>query len=128
MHDLIIKKHFSKYLNKEMTIRLLVPEKYQDEKRHYSVLYMHDGQNLFEDHTATYGYSWQVKDTMDVLVKKRQIKDMIIVGIDSDEDRLNLYSPFKNNPKYTEKLKDTIGGKGDLYIDYLVLELKPWID
>ncbi|MBN2268546.1 MAG: alpha/beta hydrolase-fold protein [Acholeplasmataceae bacterium] len=128
MHELIIIKKYSNLLDKEMTIRILVPKNVQQLKKTFPVLYMHDGQNLFEDQTATYGFSWQIQTTMDNMVSKRTIKDMIIVGIDSDEDRLNMYSPWKNNPKYTSKLNQTYGGKGDLYIDWLVSELKPWID
>ena len=53
---------------------------------------------------------------------------MIIVGIDSDQERLDLYSPWNNDPKHKDKLTKTCGGKGDLYVDWLVWELKPWID
>lgn len=128
MHELKIMKLMSHQLQKEMTLRILLPESYGHSNKSYPVLYMHDGQNLFEDETATYGYSWQIKKTMDHMVSKREVKDFIIVGIDSDKDRLDVYSPWKNDPKYHQKLGQSFGGKGDLYIDWLVLDLKPWID
>jgi predicted alpha/beta superfamily hydrolase len=128
MRELIITNKHSNLLDKEMIIRILLPNQYQELKKSFPVLYMHDGQNLFDDQTATYGYSWQIKKTMDSMVSKREIKDMIIVGIDSDDTRLDLYSPWKNDPKHNEKLNKTYGGLGVLYVDFLVLELKPWID
>ena len=128
MRELVTIKLDAKNLNKEMTVRILLPEAYHNPNKFFPVLYMHDGQNLFEDDKATYGYSWQIKTTLDHMVSKRIIKDMIIVGIDSDQERLDLYSPWNNDPKHKDKLTKTCGGKGDLYVDWLVLELKPWID
>lgn len=117
-----------KAFNHNRTIRVYTPKGYQDETKRYPVLYMHDGQNVFEDQDAIQGVSLGLKDFLDA--NKMEI---IVVGIDTNtegKERYNEYCPwvdgeFSKNligkPSYT-------GGKGDAYVDFIVNELKPYID
>lgn len=100
-------------------IWIYLPEDYDASKKKYPVIYMHDGQNLFDQLTSFSG-EWQVDETMDEFFLEGK-KQAIIVGIDNGgSERLNEYSPWKNT-KYG-------GGKGDLYADFLAQTLKPYID
>ncbi len=106
-------------LNTERRIWIYLPEDYSTSKKKYPVVYMHDGQNLFDELTG-YAGEWKIDETLDSLFQTTK-KSFIVVGIDhGNEERLNDYGPW-NNPKYG-------GGKGDLYADFLALTLKPYID
>ncbi|MCF8260030.1 MAG: hypothetical protein K9J12_04595 [Melioribacteraceae bacterium] len=79
----------------------------------YPVLYMHDGQNIVDPATSTLGVDWAVDESADSLIRNNSIEPFIIVGINSTSDRTEEYSP---------------GYFGSLYMDFLVNELKPFID
>jgi predicted alpha/beta superfamily hydrolase len=103
-------------LNTERTVRVYLPPSYEIGQRYYSVLYMHDGQNLFEDADA-FGRPWYVGKMID---KMPIYKQAIVVGIDNgSESRLDEYAPFKNKGQ---------GGKGKAYMQFIVETLKPFID
>jgi predicted alpha/beta superfamily hydrolase len=105
-------------LDRDRMIRVLVPKDYWMSDRSYPVLYMQDGQNLFQAETAFGGRDWQLIATMFKQPLRRQA---IIVGIDNGEaDRLNEYAPYKKGK--------TGGGEGDLYCKFIVETLKPFID
>ena len=84
-----------------------LPEKF------YPVLYMQDGQNLFDPVTSAFGKDWQIDETADSLIKSNIIQEIIIVGI---------YNSIKRGKEYnhTELGKD--------YLKFLIEELKPFID
>ena len=104
-------------LDRERTIRVLLPRDYANTNRSYPVLYMQDGQNLFAPETAFGGRDWQIPAT---LVKQPLRRQAIIVGIDNgEENRLNEYSPYPT--------KDG-GGEADLYCQFITDTLKPFID
>mgnify|MGYP003514044069 FL=1 len=79
--------------NHERTIRVYTPSTYEAEQtKRYSVLYMHDGQNVFEDQDAIQGVSLGLKDYLD---KSRL--ELIVVGIDTNtlgDERKNEYCPW----------------------------------
>jgi predicted alpha/beta superfamily hydrolase len=105
-------------LNRNRTIRVLLPKDYATSNRSYPVLYMQDGQNLFQAETAFGGRDWQLIATMFKLPLRRQA---IIVGIDNGEEhRLNEYAPYKK--------AEMGGGEADLYCKFIVETLKPFID
>jgi predicted alpha/beta superfamily hydrolase len=105
-------------LDRKRRIWIYLPKGYATSKSTYPVLYMHDGQNLFNEQTAPFG-EWGVDEAMDSL-QKQTGKQMIVVGIDNGGDkRLSEYNPYD-----FEKNK----GEGDKYIDFLVQTLKPYID
>ncbi len=104
-------------LDRERTVRVLLPRDYANTNRPYPVLYMQDGQNLFEPETAFGGRDWQIPAT---LFKQPLRRQAIIVGIDNgEENRLNEYAPYPT--------KDG-GGEADLYCQFIRDTLKPFID
>ena len=106
-------------LNKTRKIWLYLPPDYATSNKTYPVLYMQDGQNLFDNATAFSG-EWQVDETLNTLFQQGNY-GAIVVGIDNGGgDRLNEYSPW-NNPSYG-------GGQGDLYSQFVAETLKPYID
>lgn len=121
---------YSSELNKNKTIRVFVPRLPNHRDERFPVLYMHDGQNLFEDRTASFGVSWRIRESMRAFHQNKGTP-WIVVGIDSEpEDRWNEYSPFPCDEfALSVKMKKTPeGGKAKDYIDFIVQTLKPWID
>jgi predicted alpha/beta superfamily hydrolase len=103
--------------NKNRVITVYLPPSYASGNRFYSVVYMQDGQNLFNDEEAFGGTSWRVGDTID---RMPIYKQAIVVGIHNGEvDRIDEYTPFKRNKQ---------GGKGADYLRFIVETLKPFID
>jgi enterochelin esterase-like enzyme len=91
-----------------------LPPSYEKEKqKRYPVLYAHDGQNLFDPSTSSFGVDWQMDETADSLIKQGKIKEIIIVGIYNSSQRMKEY--------YT-------GDTGKTYMKFIVNELKPFID
>jgi predicted alpha/beta superfamily hydrolase len=116
-------------------IDVWVPKGYNPHgEKQYSVLYMHDGQNLFIPKLATYGMTWKVDSTMSALLKKKLINDCIVVGIWKTEKRYPEYMPDKPFRSLSAKTKTVwiqeFGGEpiSDDYLKFIVNELKPHID
>lgn len=106
-------------LKRSRKIWIYLPKSYATSKISYPVLYMQDGQNLFNEQTASYG-EWGVDECLDTLQQQLK-KECIVVGIDHGSDkRLTEYNPFKNE-KYGKE-------EGIEYVDFLVNTLKPFID
>ena len=100
-------------------IWLYLPLNYESSAERYPVIYMHDGQNLFDDATSFVG-EWDVDGTLNTLYEETG-KSFIVVGIENGgEKRIEEYTPYENE-KYG-------GGKGDIYVDFLANKLKPYID
>lgn len=96
-------------------IWLYLPKNYAHSTKKYPVLYMHDAQNLF-DASTSYAGEWRVDETLDSLKA-----EVIVVGIaHGNEKRIDELTPFKNE-QYGS-------GKGTLYLDFIVSQLKPYID
>lgn len=105
--------------NRTRRIWLYLPPDYQNSSKRYPVLYMHDGQNLFDARTSFSG-EWQVDETLNSLHSNGDY-GAIVVGIDNGGgSRLNEYSPW-NNPQHG-------GGEGAAYVDFIAQTLKPHID
>lgn len=105
-------------LNRHRRIWICLPEDYATSRKSYPVLYMHDGQNLFDNVTSFSG-EWGIDEALDSL--SPHYGACIVVGIDNDpQKRLNEYSPY-DMEKYGK-------GEGDQYVDFLVKTLKPFID
>ena len=105
-------------LNRTRRIWIYLPPGYSTSKKHFPVLYMHDGQNVFDDLTSFAG-EWQVDETLDSISAHK--KEMIVVAIDhGGAKRINEYCPY-DMEKYGK-------GEGDKYVDFLVKTLKPFID
>ena len=105
-------------LNRARRIWIYLPENYATTKKRFPVLYMHDGQNLFDEATSGFG-EWGVDECLDSLFRQGK-KECIVIGIDNGFKRMNEYNPYEFKP-YGD-------GEGDKYIDFLVKTLKPYID
>jgi predicted alpha/beta superfamily hydrolase len=104
-------------LKRHRKIRIYLPESYHTSGKKYPVLYMHDGQNLFDDSTSFSG-EWGIDEAMDSLGV--MFGEMIIVGIDhGGSRRINEYAPY-DMERFGE-------GEGDAYADFLVKTLRPYI-
>ncbi len=108
----------------ERTLRILLPSDYENSKEFYRVMYLHDGQNLFEDETSYSGHAWHIEESLGRL----GCDDMIVVGIDNSDLRLFEYSPWPCIPEVKRQFGIEIGGLGDVYARWVVEQLKPYID
>lgn len=123
---LITKNILSKVLNREKLVRIFIPENTEGP---YEVLYMYDGQNLFNTKTSAYGDIWDMDTQVPRLIKAGIIKPIMVVGIDSSEQRLDEYSPFNNNGIYKFMPKDNrVSFYGHLVNKFIVDELIPYIN
>ena len=108
-------------LNRNRRIWVYVPPDYQTTTKKYPVLYMHDGQNLFDKMTTAFGVEWEVDESLNKLHAEGDY-GCIVVGIDNGGgQRLDEYSPWFNS-QYNE------GGEGAMYVEFIVNTLKPHID
>jgi len=107
-------------LNRYRRVWICMPHDYATKTtKKYPVIYMHDGQNVFDAKTS-YAGEWGVDECLDTLEMKTG-KGFIVVAVDNGSDkRIAEYTPWKNL-KYG-------GGEGGLYIDFMVKTLKPYID
>ena len=95
------------------------------------VLYMHDGQMLFDATTTWNGREWQVDEVTDSLIQAGLIRPCIVVGIYNTDDRLTEYFPAKTWQHVAEadrKDADLKKLTADAYLQFIVEELKPFID
>ena len=106
-------------LDRHRRIWVYLPPGYEESDDHYPVIYMQDGQNLFDLYTS-YAGEWEVDETLnDLYDQGYQVP--IVVGIDNGgNERLNEYTPWVNS-QYG-------GGQGDQYMAFIVETLKPYID
>lgn len=106
-------------LNRNRRIWIYLPPDYATSTKKYPVLYLHDGQNLFDAATSFSG-EWKVDESLNQLHAAGDY-GCIVVGIDNGgANRTNEYCPWVN-PQYG-------GGQGDLYIKFIAETLKPHID
>lgn len=97
---------------------IYLPPDYATSKKRYPVLYMHDGQNVFDDSTS-YAGEWGVDETLDSLHAAGD-RGVIVVAVDhAGQQRVNEYSPWPT--RFGQ-------GNGDAYAKFLVETLKPWVD
>ena len=114
-------KFASPQLGNSRALRIYLPPSYYENKaKRYPVLYMHDGQNLFDAKTAAFGAEWGIDETMNRLIAAGTIDEAIVVGIDNSPERLQEYTPCCD-PKYG-------GGRLDTYERFLIETVKPHID
>ena len=110
------------FLPDTRTVHIYLPDDYRPSKQ-YDVLYMFDGHNLFYDSDATYGKSWGMKAYLDT-----HPQDLLVVGLECShqgDERLNEYCPYTIQSPWSS---GKITGKGKMTMDYLVHQLKPYID
>ena len=116
-------------LNNNRVIRVYLPPDYEKETdKRYPVLYMHDGQGLFSPNPYSQ-QSWDIHKTADQLIRKNKIQKILIVGIDSNSSRANEFTHTIGNGRISalNGAPDIIC-KGELYEDFLINEVKPYIE
>ena len=107
---------------KNRPLHIYLPDGYEASRERYPVMYFFDGHNLFLNEDATYGKSWGLKEFLE-----GWSKPMIIVGIEcghEGEERLREYLPYPAEGEHFGK----IDGIGDATVQWMVEELKPYID
>jgi predicted alpha/beta superfamily hydrolase len=112
----------SAFLPARRDVMVALPPDYESSTRRYPVLYLQDGQNLFDGEVSfVKGHIWDVHTTVDRLVGEGAIEPLIVVGVyNTGRDRMEEYTPMRD-PKLG-------GGHANLYGRLLVEELKPWMD
>jgi predicted alpha/beta superfamily hydrolase len=112
----------SQYLEHTRDVIVNLPPGYEASDRRYPVIYMHDGQNLFNPSTAFGGVEWGVHRTARRAIERGEIEPMIIVGVyNTGQYRIDEYTP-------TVDSKQKRGGKADLYGRFIVEDLKNFVD
>ena len=108
-------------------VQVWLPPAYEaDGERRYPVLYLHDGQNVFDAVAA--GAEWQVDETAQRLVGQGEVRPFIVVAVASTPARLHDYTPWPGAMTRAAGAPQRVGGGAAAYGRYLVQELKPWID
>jgi predicted alpha/beta superfamily hydrolase len=112
----------SRYLSAKRDIIVYVPPDYdEDPERRYPVLYMQDGQNLFDPQTSfVQGRTWEMREHADEAIEAGEVEPLVIVGIYNTGDRrIAEYTP--------EPDRKMGGGEADSYGKMLTREIMPWI-
>ena len=112
----------SRTLRNQRDLIVYLPPGYDEQPwRSFPILYMHDGQNLFDRATAFGGVDWNVQGAADHLIHSGAVQPLIIVGIyNTGKSRIAEYTPVKA-PKLG-------GGRADRYAKFLVQEVMPFIN
>ena len=112
----------SKFLSTRRDLIVYVPPGYAESRLRYPVLYLQDGQNLFDPATAFYGQDWHADTTADQLIDRGIVEPLILVGVyNTGVRRISEYTP-------TRSAQLRKGGKADRYAEMLAREIKPFID
>jgi predicted alpha/beta superfamily hydrolase len=124
LHGTVVKHDFhSEALGEDRRVWVYLPPMYEREPdRRFPVLYMQDGQNVFDGATAfVAGKEWEADEAAERLIEEGRIEPLIIVAVDNGgAERTNEYTPTAD--RHGE------GGNVERYARMLVDELKPWID
>lgn len=112
---------YSQELQNSRNLYIYLPPSYgENPAKHYPVLYMHDGKNLFDPAQAFGGVAWEVDATIDQLIASGDMREVIVVGIDNNSARIAEYTPVPD-PDYG-------GGQGESYLDFIEYELMPYVE
>jgi len=118
------------------TIDVWLPDGYTPEKK-YAVLYMHDGQMLFDPSNTWNHASWNIDSILGALISSQQIQSCIVVGIwNIPERRRREYFPVDATQYIDPEIVDSVSqvewqgqaGEANQYLSFIVRELKPFID
>ncbi|MGC2058539.1 MAG: alpha/beta hydrolase-fold protein [Candidatus Sulfotelmatobacter sp.] len=124
--DLRLHEFRSQIFKNTRFLRVWLPPGYDDAEngdRFYPVLYLNDGQNLFESSTAFGGVEWGVDETADRLICEGTIRPLIIVGIDNTgKDRIREYMPHRSMHPMMLRVQ------GRRYPDFLIREVMPFVE
>ena len=122
------------------TVQIWLPPGYATSKQRYPVLYLHDGQNVYDTPSPFSGKSWEVHRALDRLIAANTVRPAILVAVWNTDNRLGEYMPqaavpkigAKGDPGSADLFKKLPVERakivGDAYVKFLVRELKPLID
>ena len=123
--DLRLHQFRSRIFRNTRYVRVWLPPGYEDPAnagRRYPVLYLNDGQNLFESSTSFTGVEWQVDETADRLIHQGTIPPMIMVGVDNaGKDRMREYMPHRSFHPVLLRVQ------GSRYPSFLLKEVMPFL-
>lgn len=108
-------------LQTERRVWIYIPASYNEGSRRYPVLYMQDGQNVFNQATS-WGSEWGVDETLEQITVDEPELEVIVVAVDHGGDQRNNEYNFTINAEYG------FGGKGEGYADFIAGTLKPYMD
>jgi len=123
--DLRLHELQSRVFRNTRLLRVWLPPRYdapENASRHYPVLYLNDGQNLFDRATSYIGVEWEVDETADRLIRQGEIEPLVIVGIDNaQKDRMKEFLPYRTfNPAILRP-------QGKRYPEFLIREVMPLV-
>ncbi len=104
-------------------VRVWLPAGYQDSTQSYPVLYLLDGQNVFDRATSAIGEEWGVDETLTKLIESKAILPMIVVAIDNSSKRVDEYTWIADGEGNRKR-----GGNAESFAKWIADELKPQID
>jgi predicted alpha/beta superfamily hydrolase len=112
----------SRFLRNQRDLIIYLPPGYNEQPwRRFPVLYLHDGQNLFDRATAFAGQDWNIQGSADYLIQSGAVEPLLIVGIyNTGKSRIHEYTPTK-----VPKLG---GGRADRYAKFLLQEVMPFVN
>src|SRR5579872_2449192 len=123
--DLRLHEFHSRIFHNARFLRVWLPPGYDDPEnvgRRYPILYLNDGQNLFESATSFTGIEWQVDETADRMIREGTVPPMIMVGIDNaSKDRIREYMPHRSLHPVIVRTQ------GNRYPDFLIKEAMPFV-
>jgi len=128
-----IKRHRgfpSKVLGNRRDVLVYLPPGYSRfSRKRYPVLYLHDGQNVFDAATSFAGVEWGVDETAQRLIRQKEIEPLIIVAVaNMGEERIHEYAPTAGVIEPKDHPKKRSRGLAGIYGRFLIEELKPFID
>ena len=123
--DLRLHEFQSRIFHNTRFLRVWLPPGYEDPQnsaRLYPVLYLNDGQNLFESATSYNGVEWRVDETADRLIREAAIPPLIVVGIDNTgKDRIREYMPHRSLQPIM------LRAQGSRYPNFLIKEVMSFV-
>src|ERR1700738_4160951 len=120
----------SKILRNRRDVLVYLPPGYRRfSTRQYPVLYLHDGQNVFDAATSFAGVEWGVDETAQRLIGRKLIEPLLIVAVANiGEERIHEYAPTPGVLEPKDRPKKRSRGLARIYGQFLIQELKPFID
>ena len=122
--DIRVHKAFASEFVQSRDVFVYLPPHYDtDPDRHFPVLYLHDGQNVFD--VRAVGAEWRVDETAERLIQSGEVEPFLVVGVANTPARIDEYTPTRSRLRPD---LPAMGGLGNAYGRFLVEELKPFID
>jgi len=124
--DLRLHEFYSRTFRNTRFVRVWLPPGYHNPEnagRRYPILYLNDGQNLFEASSSFTGVEWQVDETADRLIREGVVPPMLIVGLDNGgKNRIREYMPHRSMHPVI------LRAQGTRYPTFLFKEVMPFMD